>query len=195
MFCFVFIFAVASGYPFSVFYFQCVFCLFPLFFLTKSLVWLAQAFPSCALRLAFFFSFARRISYLRIFFFSLPVPRPNSDPWSLTPFTTGNPFLWTKLLGFSIGKDSGALKGLSRLFSPTPLSTPERTCLHSYHDMTPAFSSPFDSHQVARTYLYLYNIWYALSGGKTYIIFSICKYTWKKVRPTWDLKNQLCVRG
>ena len=28
------------------------------------------------------------------------------------PFTTGNPFLGTKLLGFSIGRGSGALKGL-----------------------------------------------------------------------------------
>ena len=31
----------------------------------------------------------------------------------LKPFTTGNPFLGTKLLGFSIGRGSGALKGLS----------------------------------------------------------------------------------
>ena len=31
----------------------------------------------------------------------------------LEPFTTGNPFLGTKLLGFSIGKGSGVLKGLS----------------------------------------------------------------------------------
>ena len=30
----------------------------------------------------------------------------------LNPFTTGNPFLGTKLLGFSIGRGSGALKGL-----------------------------------------------------------------------------------
>ena len=30
------------------------------------------------------------------------------------PFTTGNPFLGTKLLGFSIGRGSGALKGLTR---------------------------------------------------------------------------------
>ena len=29
-----------------------------------------------------------------------------------SPFTTGNPFLGTKLLGFSIGRGSGALKGL-----------------------------------------------------------------------------------
>ena len=29
------------------------------------------------------------------------------------PFTTGNPFLGTKLLEFSIGRGSGALKGLS----------------------------------------------------------------------------------
>ena len=31
----------------------------------------------------------------------------------VNPFTTGNPFLGTKLLGFSIGRDSGALKGSS----------------------------------------------------------------------------------
>ena len=30
----------------------------------------------------------------------------------LNPFTTGNPFLRTKLLRFSIGRGSGALKGL-----------------------------------------------------------------------------------
>ena len=30
----------------------------------------------------------------------------------LNPFTTGNPFLATKLLGFSIGRGSGAPKGL-----------------------------------------------------------------------------------
>ena len=32
----------------------------------------------------------------------------------INPFTTGNPFLGTKLLGFSIGRGSGALKGSSR---------------------------------------------------------------------------------
>ena len=31
----------------------------------------------------------------------------------LNPFTTGNPFLGTQLLAFSIGRGSGALKGLS----------------------------------------------------------------------------------
>ena len=30
------------------------------------------------------------------------------------PFTTGNPFLGTKSLGFSIGRDLGALKGLRK---------------------------------------------------------------------------------
>ena len=30
----------------------------------------------------------------------------------VNPFTTGNPFLGTKLLGFSVGRGSGALKGL-----------------------------------------------------------------------------------
>ena len=32
----------------------------------------------------------------------------------LNPFTTGNPFLGTKLLGFSIERGSGALKGLTQ---------------------------------------------------------------------------------
>ena len=32
---------------------------------------------------------------------------------ALTPFTTGNPFLATKLLGTSIGRGSGALKGVT----------------------------------------------------------------------------------
>ena len=31
----------------------------------------------------------------------------------VNPFTTGNPFLGTKLLGFSMGRSSGVLKGLS----------------------------------------------------------------------------------
>ena len=35
----------------------------------------------------------------------------------LNPFTTGNPFLGTKLLGFSIGRGLGGLKGL---ISPKP---------------------------------------------------------------------------
>ena len=30
----------------------------------------------------------------------------------VNPFATGNPFLGTKLLGFSIGRGSGDLKGL-----------------------------------------------------------------------------------
>ena len=38
----------------------------------------------------------------------------------LDPFTTGNPFLGTKLLGFRIGRGSGALKGLSFIFRPHP---------------------------------------------------------------------------
>ena len=32
----------------------------------------------------------------------------------INPFTTGNPLLGTTLLWFSIGRASGALKGLSR---------------------------------------------------------------------------------
>ena len=31
---------------------------------------------------------------------------------ALNPFTTGNPFFGTKLLGFSVGRGLGALKGL-----------------------------------------------------------------------------------
>ena len=33
----------------------------------------------------------------------------------VNPFTTGNPFLGTKLLAFSIGRGSGALKGLKKI--------------------------------------------------------------------------------
>ena len=32
---------------------------------------------------------------------------------AINPFTTGNPFLGTKLLAFRIGRGSGALKGLT----------------------------------------------------------------------------------
>ena len=41
----------------------------------------------------------------------------------LTPFTTGNPFWGTKLLGLSIERDSGALKGLNLpvVVTTTPL--------------------------------------------------------------------------
>ena len=39
----------------------------------------------------------------------------------LNPFTTGNPFLGTKLLGFSMGRGLGAVKGLnSDQFALTP---------------------------------------------------------------------------
>ena len=38
----------------------------------------------------------------------------------LNPFTTGNPFLGTKLLGFSIGRGSGAMKGLSKVRRAAP---------------------------------------------------------------------------
>ena len=37
----------------------------------------------------------------------------------VNPFTTGNPFLGTKLLGFSIGRGSGALKGLRHPLTST----------------------------------------------------------------------------
>ena len=42
-----------------------------------------------------------------------PEGRTIFDKVELNPFTTGNPFLGTKLLGFSIGRGSGALKGLT----------------------------------------------------------------------------------
>ena len=38
----------------------------------------------------------------------------------LNPFTTGNPFLGTKLLGFSVERGSGALKGLSSQIEKPP---------------------------------------------------------------------------
>ena len=41
-----------------------------------------------------------------------------SSIWELNAFTTGNPFLGTKLLGFSVGRGSGAVKGLSNLPKP-----------------------------------------------------------------------------
>ena len=47
----------------------------------------------------------------------------------VNPFTTGNPFLATKLLGFSTGRGSGALKGLN-----TASSCAERSALGSFHD-------------------------------------------------------------
>ena len=42
---------------------------------------------------------------------ALPQRHRFQDDLILNPFTTGNPFLGTKLLGFSIGRGSGALKG------------------------------------------------------------------------------------
>ena len=39
----------------------------------------------------------------------------NTTWYILDPFTTRNPFLGTKLLGFSIGRGSGALKGLKSI--------------------------------------------------------------------------------
>ena len=41
----------------------------------------------------------------------------------INPFTTGNPFLGAKLLGFSIGRGSGALKGLRAVTSACPACT------------------------------------------------------------------------
>ena len=58
-------------------------------------------------------------------FFLFP---PTSVVWDrgLNPFTTGNPFLGTKLLGFRIGRGVGALKGLS---SPK-LRNPRKNVVH-----------------------------------------------------------------
>ena len=42
----------------------------------------------------------------------------NLPPPPLNPFATGNPFLGTKLLGLSIGRGSGVLKGLKTQPSP-----------------------------------------------------------------------------
>ena len=41
-------------------------------------------------------------------------------PAGINPFTTGNPFLGTKLVGFSIGRDSGTLKGLREVADLSP---------------------------------------------------------------------------
>ena len=49
---------------------------------------------------------------------------------TVNPFTTGNPFLGTKLLRFSIGRGSGALKGLSRLPSQMFCTSNLRGQLH-----------------------------------------------------------------
>ena len=67
------------------------FVLFPAIFLVAY-----SFFLCCTLAMVLFI-------WWNFFFFSRPV---------LNPFTTGNPFLGTKLLGFSIGRGSGALKGL-----------------------------------------------------------------------------------
>ena len=46
--------------------------------------------------------------------------RPFHPSDLINPCTTGNPFLGTKLLGFSVGRGSGALKGLRG--TPTGIS-------------------------------------------------------------------------
>ena len=46
--------------------------------------------------------------------FSHLEPSLESSRYRLNPFPAGNPFLGTKLLGFSIGSGSGAVKGLTR---------------------------------------------------------------------------------
>ena len=53
----------------------------------------------------------KMIFFFDIFFFTCFSLTP-PPVWLLNPFTTGNPFLGTKLLGFGIGRGSGALKGL-----------------------------------------------------------------------------------
>ena len=50
--------------------------------------------------------------------FQLPTgsqPRAQRQVASINPFTAGNPFWGTSLLGFSIGRGLGALKGLNEL--------------------------------------------------------------------------------
>ena len=57
-----------------------------------------------------YFLYSERRTVCSFFF------RLSSGRWERTklyPFTTGNPFLGTKLLAYSIGRGSGALKGLS----------------------------------------------------------------------------------
>ena len=53
---------------------------------------------------------------ISFFFFS-----PKISVWErgLNPFATGNPFLGTKFLEFSVGRGSGALKGLSSRIEET----------------------------------------------------------------------------
>ena len=50
-------------------------------------------------------------------------PRTTNGSRTLSPFTTGNPFLGTNLLAFSIRRGSGALKGLTPLQRETHFST------------------------------------------------------------------------
>ena len=51
------------------------------------------------------------------FIYSCVLGKGTDRPCALpvNPFTTGNPFLGTKLLGFSIGRGSGALKGVNMM--------------------------------------------------------------------------------
>ena len=66
-------------------------------------------------------SFTRRITYFLVWICTAQILQnlfffPSSGGWreiKLNPYTTGNPFSGTKLLGFRIGRGSGALKGLS----------------------------------------------------------------------------------
>ena len=57
-------------------------------------------------------SYRRRVPFGGIFF-QVAWCHSREFLCGLNPFTTGKPFLGTKLLGFSIGRGSGALKGLS----------------------------------------------------------------------------------
>ena len=52
-----------------------------------------------------------RVEGFPALFFILRVGFTYSEKIKLNPFTTGNPFLGTKLLGFNIGRGSGVLKG------------------------------------------------------------------------------------
>ena len=60
-----------------------------------------------------FDDFSRQV--IIVLFDSIDSPQ-SSTQRNVNPFTTGNPFSGTKLLGFSIGRGSGALKGLTFSF-------------------------------------------------------------------------------
>ena len=62
----------------------------------------------------------------------------------INPFTTRNPFLGTKLLGFSMGRGSGALKGLTCDFCFWFFCRAHKTCYDSV-EMSQSFSEVLSS--------------------------------------------------